>query len=535
MSRPLFAASLAFFFCAAAASAAPAAPAGGYANQTDQALAGVFAAREADWRNGAIVYQVLVDRFAPSAKLDGKRTLYASPKILRRWDETPKRGTYLPEIKLWSHEIEFWGGDLESVTSKLDYVQALGADVLYLNPIHLGYTNHKYDALDYHKVSPEFGTRDDVKKLASNVHRRRMKLVLDGVFNHMGRNSAAFKDAESNPKSVYRDWFYFGPQYPGGARSWALAQNLPELNLENPKVRAHVFAERDSVVQSYLIDGVDGWRLDVAFDMGFRFLGDLTRAAHLRKPGSLVVGEIANYPKEWFPAVDAVMNFTLREIIIRTVKGEIDAKTSQQMIARLIEEAGIEPMLKSWTMLDNHDTFRLATVLPDDAHRRMAQLLQFTLPGSPNLYYGSEIGMTGGDDPEMRAPMRWDWVRDDNAALAWTRQLIALRKAHRALRVGNFRLVNADKLIAFERYTDRIEDSVVVIANPGKQDLKETILVPNSKLMNGAPMINLLDKNAKPVAIVTALLEVTVPAGGLLVLKPDVKAVDGYTSYKRVQ
>jgi cyclomaltodextrinase / maltogenic alpha-amylase / neopullulanase len=192
-------------------------------------------------------------------------------------------------------------------------------------------------------------------------------------------------------------------------------------------------------------------------------------------------------------------------------------------------------MLKSWTMLDNHDTFRLKTVLPDDAERRMAQLLQFTLPGSPNLYYGSEIGMTGGDDPEMRAPMRWDWVRDDNATLAWTRQLIALRKAHRALRVGNFRLVNADKLIAFERYTDRIEDSVVVIANPGKQDLKETILVPNSKLMNGAPMINLLDKNAKPVAIMTALLEVTVPAGGLLVLKPDVKAVDGYTSYKRVQ
>lgn len=516
-------------------SAQAAEPAGKYANQTDQALAGVFAAREADWRNGAIVYQVLVDRFAPSSKLDAKKSLYASPKVLRRWDETPKRGTYLADIKLWSHEIEFWGGDLDSVTSKLDYVQSLGADVLYLNPIHLGYTNHKYDALDYNKVSPEYGTRDDVKKLAGDVHERGMKLVLDGVFNHMGRNSAIFKEAEANPKSPYRDWFFFGPQYPGGARSWALAQNLPELNLENPKVRAHVFAERDSVVQSYLNDGIDGWRLDVAFDIGFKFLGDLTRAAHLRKPGSLVVGEIANYPKEWFPSVDAVMNFTLREIILRTVKGEIDAKTAQQMIARLMDEAGIEPMLKSWTMLDNHDTFRLTTVLPDTAERRMAQLLQFTLPGAPNLYYGSEVGMTGGDDPEMRAPMRWDWVREDNAALAWTKQLIALRKTHRALRVGNFRLANADKLIAFERYTDRVEDSVVVIANPTKQDRKEIILVPNSKLMNGAPMINLLDKTAKPLPIMTSLLEVTVPAGGMLVLKPDTKPVDGYTSYKRVQ
>ncbi len=506
-----------------------------YANETDQASAATYAAREKDWRNGAIVYQVLVDRFAPSANIEAKKALYPAPKILRNWSDTPKRGTYLDGEKLWSHEIDFWGGDLQSLSGKLGYIHELGADVLYLNPIHLAYTNHKYDALDYNKVSPEFGTRAEVAQLTQDVHKRGMKMVLDGVFNHMGRNSEAYKQAVADPKSPYRDWFYFGAQYPGGSRSWAGAQNLPELNLENDKVRDHIFAKPDSVMQSYLAEGVDGWRLDVAYDIGFRYLGELTRAAHARKPGSLVVGEIANYPREWFPSVDGVMNFTLREIMIKTAKGEIEPKSAAQMFDRIVSEAGIEPMLKSWTMLDNHDTQRLHTVLPAEAERKLAQVLQFTLPGAPNLYYGTELGMTGGDDPEMRAPMRWDLVSPDNATLNWTKKLIALHKQNRALRIGNFRLVSAQKLLAFERYTDRAEDTIVVLVNPTKSEISETVMVANSKLMNNVPMRDQLDANAKPVNVLTALLSVTLPAGAVMVLKPEVKEVGGYTPYKRAQ
>ena len=122
---------------------------------------------------------MIVDRFAPAANLDAKRALYPAPKTLRRWDETPARGRFLDAHKVNSHEIDFWGGDLASTTAKLGYVQSLGADVLYLNPIHLAYTNHKYDALDYNQISPEYGTRDDLKKLAVNLHGRQMKLVLE--------------------------------------------------------------------------------------------------------------------------------------------------------------------------------------------------------------------------------------------------------------------------------------------------------------------------------------------------------------------
>lgn len=540
MNKRLFFTALAL--AAVTATAAPTTPkAAAKANRFDAALAGTFEAREKDWRNGAVVYQVLVDRFAPSANLEAKRYLYPAPKVLRGWDELPRAGKYLPEAKVWSHEIDFWGGDLASLGTKLDYVQQLGADVLYLNPIHLAYTNHKYDALDYKVVSPEYGTREDVKALAANLHGRHMKLVLDGVFNHMGRNSLVFKQADASLDNPYRQWFVFGPQYEGGARTWALAQNLPELNLENPEVRDHLYAKPDSVVRGYLRDGIDGWRLDVAFDIGPDFLNELTQAAHREKPGSLVIGEIANYPKEWFPAVDGVLGFTLRQLILRTASGQLDATTAARMVNRMVEETGVEPMLKSWLYLGNHDTARLATTLPDERQRRLAQVLQFTLPGSPNLYYGDELGMLGGEDPEMRAPMRWDQATPDNAALAWTKLLVRMHHGERALRVGNFRLLESQRLFAFERYTDRARDAVLVLVNPSSADVTDTVLIPDSKIMDNTRLVDLIGvpkdaaKPAEPLRVNSALLQVTVPAGSFLVLKPEITPPGGYTNYKRVQ
>ena len=505
-----------------------------YANRYDQQVAGVYAKREADWRNGAIVYQVLVDRFAPSASLDAKRALYPAPKQLRAWSEEPRRGTYLESEKLWSHEIDFWGGDLASTLGKLDYVQQLGAEVLYLNPVVLAYTNHKYDALDYTAVSPEYGTREDVKKLAAELKRRNMKLVLDGVFNHMGRNSPKYREAESNPRSPYRQWFVFGPQYKGGARTWWNAQNLPELNLENPAVRDHVYAARDSVVRGYLRDGVDGWRLDVAFDMGFNILDELTQAAHAEKPGSLVVGEIPNYPREWFPSVDGVMHFGLRKLMIAVANRELDGPTFTRMAARLVRDADYEHLLKSWVYLDNHDTFRLATTVPEPEARKLAQVLQFTLPGAVNLYYGTEVAMEGGDDPEMRAPMRWDRVAASHPDLAWTRQLIALRKANRALRVGDFRSAEASgNVIAFERHTDRAGDTVLVLINPAKTEVNTTVLVANSKLMDGDNLIDQL--SGKTVQFQGSMVQAKMPPQTAWLLKPRLVTADGYSNFKRVQ
>jgi glycosidase len=500
------------------------------------AHAGVYEDRERDWRNGAVVYQVLVDRFAPSANLEAKRALYPAPKVLRAWTDTPKPGPYLPDQKLSAHELDFWGGDLQSTAAHLDQVQRLGADVLYLNPIHLAYTNHKYDALDFQAVSPEYGTRDDFRRLAADAHRRGLKVVLDGVFNHMGRNAPIFREAFADAKSPYRDWFAIGPQYEGGARVWTGFQNHPELNLENPTVRRYLCGAKDSVVRSWMRDGADGWRLDTAFEFGYGILREIADAAHEEKPGSLVVGEIVNYPDRWLRSIDAVMNFTLRQIVLGFASGEIAPATAARMTDRLVRDAGIEPMLKSWVVIDNHDIPRIATQLPDTAQRRFVQALQFTLPGAPNVYYGAEVGMTGGADPENRGPMQWDRVRDDNPELQWMRRLIDLRKAHRALRIGDFRLAESQRLLAFERHTDIALDTCLVVANPGDTAVRETLLVANANLMDDTPLVDLLSApSAKPAATFGAgVVSIEVPPRTVLVLKPAPKALGGYNRYKRV-
>lgn len=495
-----------------------------------------FRQREQDWRNGPIVYQVLVDRFVPAANVEAKRHLYPPPKVLRDWSEPARKGVYLEDQKLNSQELDFWGGDLHSLSTRIGYVAELGADALYLNPIHLGYTNHKYDALDFMEISPEYGTRNDFRRLAEQVHGHGMKLVLDGVFNHMGRNSPRFQDAFSNPESPWRNWFYIGPEYAGGARVWTGYQNLPELNIENPAVRDYLFAAPDSVVRSYLRDGADGWRLDTAYELGRPFLSMLTASAHAEKPDSVIIGEIVNYPGEWLQSMDGVMNFTFRKIIYDLVREEIPPALAARMTAEAIADAGIEAMLKSWMLLDNHDVPRLATELPDTATRRMAQALQFTLPGAPNLYYGSELGMSGGADPENRSPMRWDLVNADNPELAWVRNLIGLRKQHRALRIGDYRPVIADRLFAFERHTDRVLETVVVLVNPAREAVTETVLVKSADLMDAMPMTDLLaPAGAEPFANMSAgTLRVTLPGRSFVILQPTVPDLGGYNRYKRV-
>ncbi|ROR93264.1 cyclomaltodextrinase [Salana multivorans] len=503
-----------------------------YANAEDRARAGRYEEREADWRQGAVVYQVMVDRFAPPADLDARRHLYEAPKRLHAWDETPTKGEYVEDVRLWSHEIDFWGGDLAGLRDRLDHVADLGADVLYLNPICEASTNHGYDAIDYLRIAPWLGSREDVTRLADDLHGRGMRLVLDGVFNHVGRANPIFRAAEADPASPYRDWFEFGERFPGGVRAWALAESLPELVHENPAVTDYLWTRPNSVVRSYLRDGVDGWRLDVASDLGFRFLEDLTRAAHAEKPGSLTVGEVSAYAPEWLGPLDGLLHWNLRRVLVELANGRLSARHAQRILARVYADADYEHMLRSWLFVDNHDTARLPDAVPDPAAQRLARVLQHTLPGSPVVYYGSEVGMTGGDDPEMRGPMRWDLLTPDNPWLVLTRRLVELRRTRRALRVGDLRWLDTDELIGFERSTDRVADAVVVLANPGDEPVTELVQLVDSKLMH--VLVDALGSGAR-LHPVQGMVEVELEPHGVLVLTPRTAEPGGYEPFKRVQ
>lgn len=493
-----------------------------------------FTQRDKDWRYGGIVYQVFVDRFSPSAKLTSKKALYAEPRKLKSWITPPKRGVKDDRsAPYWSHELDFWGGDIASLTEKLPYIKSAGASTLYLNPIFEAYSNHKYDTYDYEKISPEYGTMDDFKSLVEEAKKLGLKLILDGVFNHMSSQAPKFIEALKNTQSVHRDWFVFGKEYASGYRLWHNVASLPELNLQNPKVREYLFNGPTSIVKRYIKLGVDGWRLDTAIELGYDYLEELTNAAHDAKKDSVVVGELNNYPSGWSPAMDGVMLFPLRELIIEGVQGNISAHQLHRMIARMVHDTGIETMLKSWILLENHDTIRVATALKKFEEYKLAKVLQFSLPGTINLYMGEEFGMTGADDPENRAAMDWSLNQPNNPFLMLHKQLIGIREKERALRIGDFDALESENLIAFFRKTDLIKDCVLVIVNPSDKAVSETLLLSDGKIKSHMRWINILDPRVETKAHGT-LLKLNVPAKTAWILKPDLSVVNGYSAYKNI-
>jgi glycosidase len=234
------------------------------------------------------------------------------------------------------------------------------------------------------------------------------------------------------------------------------------------------------------------------------------------------------------PALDGIMNMFAREVILQTSRGAIPPDHAGEMLERMVADVGIVPLLKSWVILDNHDTQRLATSIPDADQRHIAQVLQFSIPGAPCVYYGVEVGMTGGDDPEQRGPMRWDLVDDDNEELRWMQQLIAIRNAHPALRYGDFLALDTRKTLGFVRRTDRAAESLFIFANPGDEEVVEIVPIRDGKMMSFTSFENLLETGGEAF-LMAGLLKVTVPARSAMILRPIVDPPGEYTPYKRVQ
>jgi len=492
----------------------------------------VYAARLADWRCNQVVYQVMPDRFAPSADRAAMASHYTAPRRLRGWDERPQKGTFLPDERVWSHEIDFWGGTLTSVTAHLDHLVSMGVNVLYLTPIFHAFTNHKYDTIDYFTIDPALGTQADFEKLCAQAHRQNIRVVLDGVFNHVGERNAWFQEARRDAESRYRRFFAFDNNLTHGYLCWSGAPSLPELDIGEQPVRDMLWASPHAVVPHWL-KHADGWRLDVAFDLGPDALSELTAAAHRARPDALITGEIYNEPSGWLETMDGVLNMYLGRLILELASGHLPPRQMQALVAALVEDAGIEGLLRSWIVLSNHDRPRLRTALPDLQRRAFALALQATLPGAPQYYYGEEIGLEGGDDPEQRGPMDWNAVRAGSAPeLALTRRVIALRHTHRALQVGDYQPVAAQQLFAFTRRTGSVRDLVLVVANPTDHPVSELLGPRDPWLMDGTPMDDAL--GGKPTRAHMGLVQVTVPPLTVQAFVPRIGAAPGYDRYKRV-
>jgi glycosidase len=222
-----------------------------------------------------------------------------------------------------------------------------------------------------------------------------------------------------------------------------------------------------------------------------------------------------------------------RAILLQMLKGRLGGSMAARMWETMVSDCGYDHLLKAWLVMENHDTTRVVTELPQPWQQKMARVLQFTLPGTVCLYYGQELGMSGGEDPANRAPMRWDLASADNPTLAFHRTLLKLRRQEPALRWGDFRRLHSEKLFAFLRRSLSAKETVVVVANPTGQPVTEYLQLRESKLQDVTTLRNVLGPEA--FVVYAGGVEITIPAHEVFLFKPDVSPYPkGYERYDRM-
>ena len=435
-----------------------------------------------DWVKDAVFYQIFPDRFARSDRV-AKQHLH-----LEDWDTSPTN-------------FGFKGGDLLGVAEHLDYVQDLGINAIYLNPIFSSAANHRYHTYDYLNVDPLLGGNAALRELLDAAHACNIRIVLDGVFNHASRGFWQFHHTmENGAASPYIDWFYFHPDRLTGARhfgaypdpksdealrsgagsldaigykAWWDLPALPKLNIHTPAVREFVW----NVATHWIDFGIDGWRLDVAEEIDDdAFWREFRRRVKSANPDAYLVGEIWHEAKRWLQGdqFDAVMNYLVTVASlgffgydqldfdeVRRVGSyrEVRPLNAIEFADRIDWLLGLydpQVTLAQLNLLDSHDTPRFLTMAGgDQSALRLALLFMFTYPGAPCLYYGDEIGLSGKHDPDCRRSFPWDQSRWDGDLLAFVKKHTALRTAHPALRRGSYhRLFAHDGVFVFGRWLD---------------------------------------------------------------------------------
>jgi len=436
-----------------------------------------------EWVRDAIFYQIFPDRFARSERVP-------KPSNLERWDSPPT--TY-----------GFKGDDLLGGVEHLGYGQDLGVTAIYFNPVFQSAANHRYHTHDYFKVDPILGGNPALRMLQDEAHRRGMRIILDGVFNHASRGFFQFHHLLENGKdSPYLDWFivngyplrpYYAPEGNHGYEAWWNLPALPKLNTDVPAVREFLWD-----VASYWIEfGVDGWRLDVPGEIDDdEFWQEFRCRVRAINSEAYTVGEVWHDAQRWLQGdqFEAVMNYLftkaglgffvgdnlLRSEVARSGYDEIETLDAQAFADEVERTLSLYPRAVTevqFNLLGSHDTPRFKTLARGDASAyRLATLFQMTFPGAPCIYYGDEIGLEGRHDPDCRGAFPWDEGRWDRDLHAFVRRCTTLRRAHPALRRGDFSWLLVDKdLVAFGRSLE--DERLVIVFNNGRRPILATVPV----------------------------------------------------------
>jgi len=408
------------------------------------------------WVQDAIFYQIFPDRFA-----DGDPS--NNPANVQAWGTPPT---------IWG----FQGGDLRGVIQKMDYLLDLGVSALYLNPIFRSTSNHRYNISDYFQIDPKLGDMKDFNALLDTAHANGMRVILDGVFNHCGRGFFAFNDIlENQEHSPYRDWFHIRKHpveaySPGDAQdylAWWGFKSMPKFNAANPQVRQFLM----EVARYWIRQGADGWRLDVPNEIDDDdFWAEFRQTVKSVNRDAYLVGEIWTVDPRWVGErhFDGLMGYPLREELLAFLT--VSSHTASQFAEKvdtLLKSYPRENLYAMYLPLGTHDTERVMTALGGDLRKvKLATMIQFAFPGAPAIYYGDEIGLSGGKDPECRAAFPWDHAHWNFELHEWVKRLAHLRKRLAVLRRGSYQRVKVDdrrRCLAFARLLG--DDRLLVVVN----------------------------------------------------------------------
>ena len=439
------------------------------------------------WFGEGLTYQIFPDRFRRSHLPDMAKMPWGR-RLHENWDDIPD---YLPDED-GEYCRDFFGGDLAGIREKLPYLRELGVETLYLCPIFEASSNHHYNTGDYRRIDPMLGTEEDFRALCAEAHALGIRVILDGVFNHNGKDSRYFNadgrydtvGAAQSQDSPYYPWFHFHPG-PTDYDAWWGIRDLPAVNESAPSYRDFIFEGEDSVIRHWLRAGADGWRLDVADELPDDFIAGIRQAMDETKPGCLLLGEvwedgsnkIAYSQRRKYllgGETHCLMNYPFRTAALCYLRGG-DAADFRESMETIRENYPAPAFQSAMNFLGTHDTPRVLSLLgegqtpADKAERaafrlrpeeerlgkerwKLASALLYAFPGSPMLFYGDEAGLQGLEDPFCRGG--YPWGREDEDLLAWFRLLGRLRKRP-SLRRGDLTWLHAQgPLLAFRRQAD---------------------------------------------------------------------------------
>ena len=426
-----------------------------------------------DWMRSAVFYQIFVERFRQGN--EKKDTSYINMK----WDEKPTPKS-------------FAGGDLAGIIEKMDYLKELGISALYLTPVFRSISNHKYDIIDYFTVDPQFGTKEELRQLVKLAHENGIRVVLDAVFNHCSMEMQQFQDVlEKGRESRFYDWFIIDGDFPEPEKMnyecFAACNYMPKLNTANEEVQDFLLE-----IAIYWIReaDIDGWRLDVSDEVSHGFWRRFRKAVKKEKPDSVIIGE------NWHDAYaylmgdqyDSIMNYAFTKACLDYfAKGVFSAKDMADKLNSNLMRNTEQVNRMMLNLLDSHDTHRFFTEVNKDKDKMLAAIaLEMVFEGAPCLYYGTELCMEGGYDPDSRRGFPWDTKSWDMDFLEKVKELIRIRKQP-AVQYGEIKIEEEQEMLHVERMWEN--SKIILRINMTEEEKKipkqpeETVLCEDNRFL----------------------------------------------------